>query len=234
MTTHRYCEPSSVQIKTLQKKVQRVQILRDCSSTRPLVWSSHIDGIQFVVKDYSFNKWAYCASVGRFLIYRERKALRRLWNIQGIPRFLFTLNNYAIVMEKVQGITLEEYHKRHSISPVFFDKFKKLISKIHEHGVAHCDLKRAANIIVGEGETPYIVDWSSAIFEEEFPFLLRFIYERFKLDDKLSVIKYKMRCLPELVSEEERELYMRRSLLEASIRRTRDKLRDLIKKWASK
>jgi len=218
----------------LQKQAATVRILREYSSTRPLVWSSDINGIQFVVKDYSFNKRAYSASIGRFLIYRECKALRRLSNIEGVPRFFFTLNSHAIVVEKVHGITLEEYHKKHSISPSFFDRFKQLISKIHEHGVVHCDLKRAANIIVGDGETPYIVDWSSAIFNEEFPFPLSLIYERFKLDDQLSVIKYKMRCLPELVSEEEKKLYLQRTFLESSVRRIRDRLRDLIKKWASK
>ena len=45
----------------------------------------------------------------------------------------------------------------------FFAKLLTTIEAMHEAGVAHGDLKRKNNIILGKGEQPYLIDFGIAV-----------------------------------------------------------------------
>ncbi len=208
-----------------------IRVLREANSTRPLVWSYEHNQREYVVKDYSFHRGWY-RGVGRFLIYREVKALKRLSPMEGVPNLVLWFSPYRLVTERISGITLEEAERGRKIDLNFFEDLKALIARLHQRGVAHCDLKRAANILVTEEGKPTILDFSSAIFQEEFPFLLKAIYARFQRDDLAAVVKFKGRLFPEEVSELERATFLKRGKLESLVRRVRDRIRDLIKVMA--
>ena len=212
-------------------KKKQCGLLRDSSSTRPFIWIVEENGVRAVVKDFGANRFFFRNTVGRFLIWRESKAYRRLKNLRGVPTLYRVINGLALVVEEIPGRNLENLEKEIRLPDTFFDALKDLVDNIHRRGIAHCDLKRAPNTILGHDGHPYIIDWGASISKREFRFYpLNLIYRRFLLDDYMAITKLKLRHTPETVTQKERESYNHRSRAERMIRAIRDSLRDLLKK----
>ena len=211
----------------------RTRILRAPSSTRPTLWGVEENGSKAVVKDFSKNGFLFRNFIGRFLIWRENKAYRRLKGLEGIPRIYGVIDGLAIVVEEIRGRNIEGLERKNPLGETFFYDLWQLIEKIHDRGLAHCDLKRAPNILIGEDGKPYIVDWSASVSRSEFRFFpLNHIYRRFLEDDFNAVTKIKLTHIPDRVSPEERRRYYYRSKGEKMIRSIRDRLRELLQKVA--
>jgi len=206
-------------------------MIRRPSNTRPAIWRVEEDGIRAVVKDFSVNRFLFRNLVGRFLIWREAKAYRKLAGVKGVPTLYRVMGGMALVFEEIPGRSLEDLEKEMMLPDSFFGELKELVARCHRRGVAHCDLKRAPNTLWGNDGKPYIVDWAASISRSEFTVPpLNLIYRRFLLDDQLAVIKLKLRHRPETVSLEEKARYAYRSTGEKLIRSIRDKLRDLLQR----
>lgn len=208
-------------------------ILRKPTSTRSAVWRVEENGVRVIVKDFSYNGFWYRNTAGRFLIWREEKAYRRLRGLKGIPAFFRSVGGLALIVEEIRGTNIEMPEVIAGLNNRFFDDLKALIHQIHERGLAHCDLKRAPNIILGRDGKPYIVDWAAAISAREFRFFpFKPIYRRFLQDDLNAVTKVKLKYCPENVSPEEKRLYMNRSRFERAIREIKRILKVSLKKIA--
>ncbi|RPI80049.1 MAG: hypothetical protein EHM45_00520 [Desulfobacteraceae bacterium] len=215
------------------KTSNQSRILRKPSRTRPALWLIDLNGRQVVIKDYSVNRFLYRYLVGRFLIWRETKAYRRLRGLKGVPRFYGQMAGPALVMEAVPGESVENLEKVQKLPEEFFNTLRALVDAFHERGLAHCDLKRAPNILVGKYREPYIVDWSAAITFPEFRFFpFNLIYRRFLLDDLNAVTKLQLRHCPQSLSPAERKRYFQRSRTERLIRKIRDLSREFLQKIA--
>ena len=211
----------------------KIDTLREPSSTRPAIWVVEENGYKAVVKDYSVNSFLYRNMIGRFLVWRENKAYRRLRGLKGVPIFYCVIGGLALVMEKIPGRNVEGIEKETRLSADFFEDLKALVNRVHRRGLAHCDLKRAPNIFLGDDGNAYILDWSAAISEREFRFFpANRIYERFLLDDFNAVIKVQLRHCPDKISPEEKRCYERRSKAEILLRALRDRLRALLQRIA--
>jgi RIO-like serine/threonine protein kinase len=209
-------------------------ILRKQTSTSPVIWRVAENGVKAIVKDYSYNGFWFRNIIGRFLIWREKKAYKRLEGLSGVPALFGSLGGIALIIEEIQGIDIGTMEARGTTpDKKFFRDFKKLIDIFHERGIAHCDLKRALNIIIGDDGNPYIIDWAASISKSEFRFFpLNLIYERFVLDDLNAITKIKLKYCPESVSPEEKRRYTERSRAEKIIRTIKDLLKDFLKKVA--
>ena len=211
----------------------RREILREHTSTRPVIWVMEEDGIRFVVKDFSRNGFWFRTIVGRFLVWRERKALKALAGIEGVPALCRVMDGPALVMEFLPGRSIENLELERKLPETFFDSLEDLVDRVHARGVAHCDLKRASNTIVGPEEAPYLIDWGASISRSEFRvFPLDLIYRRFLRDDHMSIIKLKLRHRPGAVSAREKEQYHYRGPAERAVRAVRDRLRAMLQKIA--
>ncbi|MFP3927666.1 MAG: RIO1 family regulatory kinase/ATPase [Desulfobacteraceae bacterium] len=211
----------------------RSMLLRPPTATRPAIWIVEKDGEEAVIKDYGANRPAYRNTVGRFLVRREVKALRKLEGIPGIPTHFGTIEGPAVIMERIKGKSVEGLEESRRLPPQFFLKLRDLVAAFHSRGVAHCDLKRAPNILVGPEGEPYVVDWSAAVARSELkPFPLSLIYKRFLEDDLNAVVKLQLRHYPEGVSVRELRRYHHRGPLERLVRRLRDHARDLLQRMA--
>ena len=110
---------------------------------------------------------------------------------------------------------------------------RDLVERVHRRGLSHCDLKRAANVLVGNDGQPYLIDWSAAILEREFRFFpARLIYKRFLVDDRHAVVKLQLRHCPEAVHPEALRQYRSRGVAERAIRKLRDAARGFLQKVA--
>lgn len=208
-------------------------ILRRASNTRPAIWVVEENGVRAIVKDFSTNKFLFRHTVGRFLVWRESKAYKKLGNIRGVPGLYRVIDGLALVLEEIPCRNLENLEKDIQLSDTFFDALKDLVDSFHNNGLAHCDLKRAPNILLGNDGLPHIIDWGASISEREFrPFPLNLVYRRFLLDDYMAIIKQKLRHIPEAVTLEERARYNHRSGAEKLIRVVRDRLRHILQRIA--
>jgi serine/threonine protein kinase len=220
-------------IKTSNITRYQRKVLREPSSTRPALYVIQEDNVRAVVKDFSPNGRLYRNIVGRFLVWRERKAYRRLTDLDGVPGFFRSIDGIALILEEIQGQNIEDLEKKKRLHKEFFEELRRLVERIHERGLAHCDLKRAPNILVGYDGKPYIVDWSASIFKTEFKFFpLNLLYKRFLLDDFNAITKIKLRHCPENVTPEEKRHYDHRSRPEKLIRSIRNKARAFLQKIA--
>jgi len=204
--------------------MQKIEIIkRRPVNTRPVVWRAEINGKRIVVKDFRRNGSFFRNTIGRFLVWREARTYKRLSGLKGIPKLYGIVDGLALVMEDVPGKSLGKIKKGCFLPKRFFDLLEELVLKIHEMGIVHCDLKKANNIIIGQDGFPYIIDWGASIHREEFDLpVLRFIYKRFLLDDKLAIIKHKFRYAPYLVTKREKIIYEHQSPFERFVRRARD------------
>ncbi|RJR35104.1 MAG: hypothetical protein C4576_25445 [Desulfobacteraceae bacterium] len=210
-----------------------LEVLRQESSTRPLIWTLEENGVEAVVKDFSRNGILFRHTVGRFLVWREEKAYRRLRGLKGIPTLYRTLDGLALVMERVPGESLEDLEKKKRLPKSYFDELEAIVAEAHTRGVAHCDLKRAPNLLLGSDGKPFIVDWSAAVCRSELAlFPLNLIYKRLLLDDLHAITKMQLRHCPEEISRERLSAYRQRSGAEKIVRRIRDRMRELLKKVA--
>jgi len=208
-------------------------MLRYPSSTRPAVYVAEENGSRAVVKDFSGNGFLFRNLVGRFLVWREEKAYRRLRGVKGTPVLYRVLDGRALVLEHIQGKSIEDAGDTTTLPPLFFEALRRVVEDFHKRGICHCDLKRAANILIGIDGKPYVLDWSAAILRREFRFFpLNLVYERFIQDDFNAVTKHQLRHCPESVSQEALERYVHRSKAEKMIRTLRDRLRELLQRVA--
>jgi RIO-like serine/threonine protein kinase len=207
------------------------EILRHSSNTRPVIWVVEEKGVRAVVKDFSNSKFFYRNIIGRFLIWRERRAYETLKGLKGIPTYYGVIDGLALALEEIPSRPLKKHNKNIKLSDSFFDDLKNIIDSFHKRGLAHCDLKNGANVLVGHDGRPYIVDWSASISEKECRFFpMNRIYLRFVLDDYFAIIKLKMRYAPETLTLTEEREYAQRSHMERGVRVVRDRLRKTLKK----
>lgn len=206
-------------------------ILRHSSNTRPVIWIVEENGVRVVVKDFSNSKFLYRNIIGRFLIWRESKAYKKLQGLKGVPTCYGVIDGLALALEEIPSQPLKKHNKNIKLPGTFFDDLKNIVDSFHNRGFAHCDLKNGANVLVGHNGLPYIVDWSASVSEKECRFFpLNRIYLRFVLDDYFAIIKLKMRYVPETLTLEEKREYAQRSHMERGIRVIRDRLRKIFKK----
>jgi serine/threonine protein kinase len=208
-------------------------VLRGPSSTRPTLWVVEEDGVRAIVKDYSLNRFLYRNIIGRFLIWRESKAYRRLRGLEGTATFYRVIDGLALIIAEVSGKNMEELEKDEMLPEDFFKELRALAGSIHRRGLAHCDLKRAPNILLGNNGKPYVVDWSASISQREFRFFpFNRIYQRFVLDDLNAIIKLQLKHDPDSIDPDEKRRYYYRSKIEKLIRAVRDRGRDLLQRIA--
>jgi len=212
---------------------KKTATLRKPSSTRPALYRIEDGDARAVVKDYSVNRWVFRNLVGRFLVWREKKAYRRLKGVQGVPALYGVVEGLALVLEEIRGRSIEGLETQERLPASFFEALRKLVDTFHRRGLCHCDLKRAANVLIGDDGDPYLIDWSAAIVEREFRFFpASRIYERFQMDDRQAVIKFQLRHCPEAISPEDLRRYQHRSTLERAVRKLRDGARQFLQKAA--
>jgi predicted Ser/Thr protein kinase len=101
------------------------------------------------------------AFVGKRALMRENRVYSRLAGVRGVPRCYGLLDGTHLVLEHVAGESLRTQAELKNRER-FFAELLNSIEAMHAAGVAHGDLKRKNNVVVGPGEHPYIIDFGIA------------------------------------------------------------------------
>ena len=128
----------------------------------------------------------------RSLLRREQSIYARLGAIAGIPRSFGLVDGGQLALEYVAGPSLRDYEARIADREAFFAKLLATLEAMHAAGVAHGDLKRKDNIIVGPGEQPYLIDFGIAVRRSATSRLWnRFVFEPLVQMDMNAWVKLK-------------------------------------------
>jgi predicted Ser/Thr protein kinase len=99
----------------------------------------------------------------RRLLRREHDVYERLAGVPGIPRTYGLIDGEYLALEYIPGPSLRTYEPRLADREAFFGRLLETVQAMHAAGVAHADLKRKDNVIVGPGERPYLIDFGIAV-----------------------------------------------------------------------
>ena len=144
----------------------------------------------------------------RGAIAREGAVYERLSGIPGVPKSYGLLDDNCLILEHISGSSLREHEMRLRDRPAFFDAFLATLEAMHAAGVAHGDLKRKDNTIVGPNERPYIIDFGIAcIRRPDGGPLNRLWFEWMRQMDYNAWIKLKYGRRPTDLSPADRDRY---------------------------
>lgn len=97
------------------------------------------------------------------MLRREAAIYERLRGVAGIPESRGIDADGQLVLAFVAGPSLRERRLSPDERDVFFTELRDLILSMHRAGVAHGDLKRKDNVLVGPGGHPFLIDFGTAI-----------------------------------------------------------------------
>jgi predicted Ser/Thr protein kinase len=100
--------------------------------------------------------------IGKRALAREHRVYSRLAGVRGVPRCHGFLDSTHLVLEHIDGPSLRTRVDELKNRDRFFAELLKSLEAMHAAGVAHGDLKRKNNVVVGPGEHPYIIDFGIA------------------------------------------------------------------------
>jgi len=150
------------------------------------------------------------ALLARILARRERRALERLAGIEGVPA-LVAVEGRDLLRTYIPGRRLDRGGRP---PDDYFERLEALVRRIHERGVAHNDLAKEANLLLGEDGAPAVVDFQVAAIAGEGGWRRaegRF-FRLLRREDLRHLAKQKALRRPELLTEEDRHRLARRSL----------------------
>ncbi len=169
-------------------------------------------GVTLVVKTF-LNKSAPVRWFGRYQVMREARAYRRLQGMTGIPVLHDGPDPYTLVMDHVEGQRLTHIRREPTPKRPVVEKLHRLIIAMHERGVAHLDLRRRDNILVGPDGDVHLIDFATAHVSRPGSLRRRFLFPRFRSIDRSAFLKWKRLLTPEDLTEHEKRKLRRHRLL---------------------
>jgi len=186
-------------------------MLQDCSSS--LKASVYIERCQpndrkVIVKDFSHSPLFLRKTLCRLFLNREIKALKRLKNVDGIPRLLGPYGQDGFVMELIEGLhpTKEQFRQSETLD----SKLQNLLRGMHKAGVTHNDV-RMKNIIISDNDELFMIDYAASFIVGDksslFYYLKLPIYHFLKLIDESKIVDFTVDNNDYSVSSKDRKIF---------------------------
>jgi len=163
-----------------------------------------------------FGDFALKRVHGNFLFRRLREAtIRRefsvyqyLLDIPGIPKCLGLIDKKYLLLEYLPGQTFRKYETKLQERDKFFKGLLVIIKAMHQEGVAHGDLKKKDNILVTQGEKPYVIDFGTAYLrKDQYSWWNWWVFKRMVQADYNAWIKLKYQRRFENLSPADAKIY---------------------------
>lgn len=142
-----------------------------------------------VIKDFARRNW-FVRQIGRLQISRELGAYRWLPAMPGVPRLIGRVDGYALAFERIDGraIGYSIYPERNGRA--LFDSLVDVVSRLHERGLVHWDLRTRKNVIAC-GDRVVVLDFASAFWLRPGGLAHRLLFSWMKRIDHSAVLKWK-------------------------------------------
>lgn len=155
------------------------------------------DGEQWVVKDFRARSFLVRNTVGRFLVRRELRALRKVAGLDGVPSGVFRVDAHALAYRFIAGTPLTGADERRK-NAGFFLSFEQLLGAVHGRGIVHLDVRNGRNVLITAAGQAALIDFQSHLGTARLPAPLRRWMERF---DMAGVYKHWERHQPQTLGE---------------------------------
>lgn len=152
--------------------------------------------------------------LGSGLCHRELSILRRLKDLDAVPKPLLLYGKTGFIYEYIEGFSLDEDK---DLPKDFFDKFLELLKQVHRRNIVYLDMNKRGNILVGSDGRPHLIDFQISLYIGEhfliWPRLSARLRAALQREDIYHVYKHKSRLCPELLTPAEHTLSRRISIL---------------------
>ena len=167
----------------------------------------YADGSHLVIKDFSKSPWVIRQTSGRFLLWREARALRRLLEVDGVPGPPVIRAAWQLKCPFIDSFNLREAPVGEPLlDAAFFEKLEALVIEMHRRNVVHLDLRNARNVLASKDGNPVLIDFQTALFTNLMPgFLKRMLFSI----DLSAVYKHWHKYHPESLTRERKEVFNR-------------------------
>lgn len=183
---------------------QKTILQRTSSSLKATVFITRINGKCVVVKDYSESHPFIRGTLCRWFLQREIRAIKRLRLHPGVPEVLGKYGRYGFVLEMIEGKVLDEKTLKNNTRLIH--KLEQTIQKMHQYGVTHNDI-RNKNLILGEDQNLYIVDFASAISMPKSALSISYpLFSLARLSDRIKVVRFKLASKTETLNAKDKRL----------------------------
>ncbi len=226
----RMTTPQDISLADLRTRV--VKTFRQGGGSRPDVLLVDTRGALAVLKDFSKADPWFRRCVGPLSVRREARALKQLHGTSGVPELFQVFGGEALLMQYIPGANAKQVPAG-GLTPQFFERFYRLVDRLHASGIAHCDLRSQGNILVGEDGEPHVVDFAAHFRRgRSWNVAARWMYQKFCEADRVAVARLKRSHAPELLTEAEKQALARdrKTLLERSARLIGKSIRN-ISRW---
>src|SRR4051812_28811852 len=161
--------------------------------------------------------------IGGFLLFplailmsrREYAVYRRVADVEGVPPLGPRVGVAGYMHEFIPGRTLKltpctkrRLNQRSPLREDFFPRLRATLEEVHRRRIFYADLAKSDNIIVGDDELPYLIDFQICV---RFPpshtlagRLLDPLFRRLAREDFYHFCKHKRRHFPGRLTEDER------------------------------
>ena len=134
------------------------------------------DSLDLTVKDFSGSPFWIRRVFGVFSTRTEYTAKKALALATGDHGVLQRLSPWSIAFDYVRGDTLNKVPR--NVPADYFIKMEQIVSKLHECGFVHLDLRNLGNMILGDDGEPYIIDFQSCLSTKHMPRFIRKYLEK--------------------------------------------------------
>ena len=175
------------------------ELLSRGSRLKPAVWKVAHEGEPLLVKDTAMLRFPWRA-LGRWLLRRERRVLRRLTGMPRVPQLLGDIDGNAFATSWLRGEPLDRQRFQLRSAQIAAD-LRALLVDLHARGVFHLDLRQRQNILLDEEGRVAVVDFGAALAPGR---LGRLLFGRLLAwVDRQAIYKYLARYAPEELSLKE-------------------------------
>jgi len=173
------------------------QLLRDGRFANARVERVRLAGADWIFKDFSARNVVVRHTVGRFLLGREVRALRRLQGIDGVPSDAFRVDAMAMAARFVPGRALASLQAER-VGTDYLVALEALLRRVHERGLVHLDTRGGGNLLLRPDGSPGIIDFQAGLSTRWMPRRLRAWFEDMDLS---GVYKKWQRWQPDTLGE---------------------------------
>lgn len=161
-----------------------------------------------LMKSFRRRPWLVRVLFSRWTLRREHRALSDLAGLVGVPAVYGIAGRDTLVTQFVQGAgplrSRREMAAEELPSERFLARLRELVAAMHGRGISHGDIRRQ-NILRGPDDTPYLIDFATAVDQAgPLPALRRLAVAAFRKADLFAVAKIITSYRPEMLTEEER------------------------------
>ncbi len=164
-----------------------------------------------VERDTGGARW-WLRPAARSLARREARALRTLKGIEGVPQLLHW-DGRRLRRSWIEGRPMQQARPA---DPAYYREALRLLRRLHAAGVLHNDLAKEPNWLVTADGRPALVDFQLAAR----PRRRGIAFRTLAYDDLRHLLKHKRTYCAPCLSERQRRILARRSLISAAWART--------------